>query len=205
MVEVARSYGGVSAAERVASRRGRLIAATIAVLAEGESLTTMTRICARAGLTERYFYESFSSRDEALLAALDAVADEIASAAVQAIGRTDGTPAERVRAALAAVVSLLGAEPDKGRVAVIESTATAPLRARRQALLVVFAELVATEAAALYGDEAWPVERARINGLMLAAGIAELVGAWLSGDVELGQDELVEAASELFIAAARRR
>lgn len=205
MVEVARSYGGVSAAERAADRRGRLIKATIAVLAEGESGTTMTKICARAGLTERYFYESFASRDEALLVALDAVSDEIASAAVQAIEQTDGAPAQRVRAALTAVVSLLAAEPDKGRVAIIESTSTALLRVRRHTLLAAFAELVATESAALYGVEAWPVERARINGLVLAAGIAELIGAWLSGDVDLGQDELVEVASELFIAVARRR
>lgn len=204
MVEVARSYGGVSAAERAAGRRARLIEATIGVLAAGESTATMTRICARAGLTERYFYESFGSRDEALLAALDAVAGQIATVATEAIAQTEGLPADRVRAALSAVVSLLAAEPDKGRVALIESTATPGLRAKRHELLAGFAELVATEAHALYGDDAWPADRARVNGLVLAAGVAELVGAWLTGDVRLSQDELVLAASDLFVAVAKR-
>ncbi|MET1062910.1 MAG: TetR/AcrR family transcriptional regulator [Aeromicrobium sp.] len=205
MVEVKRSYGGVSAADRSAGRRAKLLEATIAVLAdEGETRTTMTAICARAGLTERYFYESFASRDEAVLAALDAVAVEIASVAVQAVADTGGDPADRVRAALGAVVSLVASQPDKGRVAVVESSATPELRARRHALLGSFAELVAHEAAALFGDAAWPEDRARVHGLVYAAGVAELVAAWVVGDVELEQDELVAAATDLFVAVARR-
>ncbi|WP_297784976.1 TetR/AcrR family transcriptional regulator [Aeromicrobium sp.] len=205
MVEVKRSYGGVSAADRSAGRRAKLLEATIAVLADGgETRTTMTAICARAGLTERYFYESFASRDEAVLAALDAVAVEIASVAVQAVADTGGDPADRVRAALSAVVSLVASQPDKGRVAVVESSATPELRARRHALLGSFAELVAHEAAALFGDAAWPEDRARVHGLVYAAGVAELVAAWVVGDVELEQDELVAAATDLFVAVARR-
>src|SRR4051812_40220917 len=73
-----RSYGGKTAAERVAERRARLVAATIDVLAtSGEAHATMTAVCAAAGLTERYFYESFESLEDALLAALDSVCDEI--------------------------------------------------------------------------------------------------------------------------------
>ncbi|MCW2769090.1 MAG: TetR family transcriptional regulator [Aeromicrobium sp.] len=205
MVEVKRSYGGVSAADRSAGRRAKLLEATIAVLAdEGESRTTMTAICARAGLTERYFYESFASRDEAIVAALDAVAVEIASVAVQAIADTGGDPAERLRAALTAVVSLVASRPDKGRVAVVESSATPELRVRRHALLGSFAELVAQEADSLFGDAAWPAERAKVHGLVYAAGVAELVAAWIVGDVELEQDELVAAATDLFVAVARR-
>lgn len=33
---------------------------------------TMTEVCARAGLTERYFYESFRNLDELLVAIFDA-------------------------------------------------------------------------------------------------------------------------------------
>lgn len=205
MPEVKRTYGGVSAAERSAGRRARLLAATIAVLAgEGESRTTMTAICAHAGLTERYFYESFASRDEAIQAALDAVAVEIASVAVQAIEDRGGAPVVRVRAALAAVVSLVADQPDKGRVALVESTSTPGLRARRHALMGSFAELVAHEATSLYGELAWPEERARVHGLVYAAGVAELVAAWVAGDVDLDQNGLVDAATDLFVAVTRR-
>lgn len=205
MPEVKRTYGGVSAEERSAGRRARLLAATIAVLAsEGESRTTMTAICAHAGLTERYFYESFASRDEAVLAALDAVAVEIAAVAVQAIQDRGGAPTERVRAALKAIVSLVADQPDKGRVALVESTATPELRARRHALMGSFAELVAHEAKALYGELAWPDARARVHGLVYAAGVTELVGSWVLGDVDLDQAALVDAATDLFVAVARQ-
>ncbi|HET6154427.1 MAG TPA: hypothetical protein VFE15_15900, partial [Marmoricola sp.] len=73
-----RSYGGKTASERAAERRTRLVEATIEVLSEsGEARATMTAICAGAGLTERYFYESFGGLDDALLAALDSVCEEI--------------------------------------------------------------------------------------------------------------------------------
>src|SRR5688572_31769757 len=59
-----RSYGGKTVAERAAERRSRLVDATIAVLsASGEAHATMTAICVEAGLTERYFYESFRSEE----------------------------------------------------------------------------------------------------------------------------------------------
>src|SRR3546814_12873921 len=92
--ESRRSYGGMTSEERSSARRERLVAATIEVLAtRGETATTMTAICAEASLTERYFYESFRNRDEALMAALDQVCNEIAAAALAAVERTDGDPA----------------------------------------------------------------------------------------------------------------
>jgi AcrR family transcriptional regulator len=200
-----RSYGGKTADERAAERRARLVAATIDVLAEqGEARTTMTAICAAAGLTERYFYESFAGLDDALLAALDHVCEEIARVAVDALQHTSGAPDVRVNAVMAALVDLVVHSPDRMRVAVIHSSANPRLRARRHELIGDFADLVAREAAELYGDRAWPADRARIHGLLYVAGFAELLAAWLSGDVDLSPDDLVETAGALFTAVSRR-
>ncbi len=205
MTERARSYAGQSAEERATGRRARLVEAAITVLGDhGESRTTMTAICAEAGLTERYFYESFSGRDEALLAALDAVCEEIGATAVRAIEDTTGDAGERVHAAIGAVVELVARQPAKGRVAVIESAANPRLRARRHELVGVFADLVAREAAELYGDRAWPPPRARVHGLVFVAGLAELVATWLAGELEMTQDELSRTGSDLFTAVSRR-
>lgn len=200
-----RSYGGKTAGERAAERRTRLVAATVDVLAEhGEARTTMTAICAAAGLTERYFYESFASLDDALLAALDNVCEEITRVVVEALSATSGPPDERVNAVMAALVDLVVRSPDRMRIAVIHSSANPRLRARRHELIRDFADLVAREAAELYGDRAWPPERARIHGLLYVAGFAELLAAWLSGDVDLSPDDLVETAGALFSAVSRR-
>jgi AcrR family transcriptional regulator len=200
-----RSYGGKTADERAAERRARLVAATAQVLAEqGEARTTMTAICASAGLTERYFYESFAGLDDALLAALDSVCEEIAGVAVEALRGTSGPPDVRVNAVMAALVDLVVRSPERMRVAVIHSSANPRLRARRHELIGDFADLVAREAAQLYGDQAWPPDRARIHGLLYVAGFAELLAAWLSGDVDLAPDDLVETAGALFTAVSRR-
>ena len=208
MASGARTYGGRSAAERAAERRGRLVAAAITALGtQGESATTMTGICQGAGLTERYFYESFKGRDDALVAALDAVAGEVAAAAVAAIeghAAAGGSAGEAVGAALAAVVDLVSSDPAKGRVLVVESAANAPLRARRHALVGEFADLVARQATALYGDRAWPPARARVHGTVFVAGLSELVAAWLAGEVDLDRDELVATGRDLFEAVLRR-
>lgn len=200
-----RSYGGRTTTERVADRRQRLVEATIEVLAaHGEAHATMTAICSTAGLTERYFYESFVGLDDALLAALDSVCEEILALATQVITVTGGTAEDRVHAVMQAFVGLVETDPAKARVAVLHASANPRLRARRNELLNVFADFVAAEAATLYGDEAWPAGRARIHGLVYIAGFSELVAAWLNGDVELSAAELVETAEGLFAALSRR-
>ncbi len=206
MTDGARSYGGKSADERATARRARLVDAAITLLATtGEGRTTMTAVCAEAGLTERYFYESFSSRDELLVAALDHVSDDVARTALEAIAATSGEPASRVRAAIGAVVDLVVAAPDTMRVAVIESNANVALRTRRHALLGSFADLVADEARALFGDETWPEPRARVQGMIFIAGLSELVASWLLGEVELSADELTTTASDAFVALLRHQ
>ncbi|MCZ4500914.1 MAG: TetR family transcriptional regulator [Marmoricola sp.] len=200
-----RSYGGKTGTERAAERRERLVNATIAVLAEnGEAHATMTAVCAAAGLTERYFYESFGSLDDALLAALDSVCEEILALATEVSENTPGTAEVRVHAVMEAFVGLVSTSPEKVRVAVIHASANPRLRARRNELLSIFADFVAREAAVLYGDQAWPADRARVHGLVYIAGFSELVASWLSGDVDLTAAELVETAEGLFAALSRR-
>ena len=200
-----RSYGGKTAEQRAQDRRRRLVEATIALLAEhGEAGTTMTAICARAGLTERYFYESFAHREDALLAALDHVSDQIAAAAVRVLEETSGSPDDRVHAVMASFVDLVSSQPALGLVAVVHSSATPSLRARRHELIRTFADLVAREAATLYGEAAWPADRARLQGLVYIAGLAELVAAWLTGEVELSAAQLTATASDLFVALSQQ-
>ena len=64
----ARSYGGLALEDRVAARRARFIEAGTELFGtQGFRGATVRGICAAAGLTDRYFYESFPTL-EALLA-----------------------------------------------------------------------------------------------------------------------------------------
>jgi AcrR family transcriptional regulator len=80
------TYGGVSKEERRAERRARLVAAASKVYGEqGFRQASVKSVCVEAGLTERYFYESFSNSEELLLAAYHSVIvqllDELTEAA----------------------------------------------------------------------------------------------------------------------------
>ncbi len=65
----ARPYRGLAPDERRAQRRAALIDAAIETYGErGYRASTVKGVCAAAGLTERYFYESFESSEALLMA-----------------------------------------------------------------------------------------------------------------------------------------
>ena len=200
----ARSYGGRSAQERSDDRRERLVEAAISVLAAQGERATMTAICHQAGLTERYFYENFANRDAALVAALEHVSNEISNDAVRVLQEAPGTVEERVLAMARAFAHWAVAHPDRARVAVVHATTISALRTRRDELVGSFAAISAHEAAGLYGDEAWPTDRARVQGIVFIGGLSELVATWLAGGVELDPDELAGIVADLFVSLSRR-
>ncbi|MDN4174240.1 TetR/AcrR family transcriptional regulator [Nocardioides sp. SOB77] len=194
------TYRGVSAEDRAAERRERLLEATLAVWADpSEARPTMTRICATAGLTERYFYESFRSLDDALTAVMDRIATEIEEVSLAAGDAAGDDPAARARASVLAFVEYLTADPRKGRVAIIEAGAMPALRARRTQLLRHFAHRSAQEARDIYGVGGWGPREGEIAGLLFIGGMAELVSAWLDGSLEATPEELVDAATAMFL------
>ena len=116
-----RAYRGVSPEQRRAERRTRLIAAAIAVYGErGYRQATVKAVCEAAGLTERYFYESFENSEALLVSSFNAVTyavfDEL-KAAAQAAGRGRGA---RARAMLDAYFSALQRSPASARVYLVE-------------------------------------------------------------------------------------
>ena len=116
-----RSYRGLSQDERRADRRARLIAAAIAVYGErGYHQATVKAVCEAAGLTERYFYESFANSEALLIDCFNAVSysvlDEI-TAAARGAGRAR---IGRSRAMLHAYFAALQREPQSARVFLVE-------------------------------------------------------------------------------------
>jgi AcrR family transcriptional regulator len=73
-----RPYGGRSREARVAERRERLLQAAITLYARiGPAAASVTAVCAEAGLTTRYFYESFPSHDALFVAVFREVCDRL--------------------------------------------------------------------------------------------------------------------------------
>ncbi len=117
-----RTYGGQSSGERQAERRDRLLRAAIATYGEqGYRNTPVADVCRAAGLTPRYFYESFANSEALLIAAYETVtrfALETLQAAASELDETD--PEARLEAMMGGYYALLRDRPASARVFVTE-------------------------------------------------------------------------------------
>jgi AcrR family transcriptional regulator len=111
----------VSQDERRAQRRSQLIAAAIAVYGErGYRQATVKAVCEAAGLTERYFYESFANSEDLLIASYNAVAYAVFGGIREAAASAGPTRTERARAMLRAYFAALQSDPRSARVFLVE-------------------------------------------------------------------------------------
>lgn len=116
----ARLYRGVPLGARRAQRREALIAAAIEVYgARGYRSATVKAICEAAGLTERYFYESFENGEALLVAAFRAVTRQTL-ADIEEAGAALEAPHDRMGAVLRAYFSVLKESPRGARVFLVE-------------------------------------------------------------------------------------
>ena len=124
----ARNYAGLSADERRLARRERLIEGAIRAYGElGYGNTTVKSVCEAAGLTERYFYESFANSEALLVAAFDTVSRRVFTCLEDVRKEhSNGTPDERGHAVLRAYYQMLKDDPDGARLFVIEIARVGP-------------------------------------------------------------------------------
>lgn len=116
-----RSYRGQSQEQRRAERRGRLVAGAIAVYGErGYHQATVKAVCEAAGLTERYFYESFTNSEALLIDCYNAVVHAVVGEILRAGEAAGRSQAARSRAMLHAYFAALQHEPRSARVFLVE-------------------------------------------------------------------------------------
>lgn len=101
------------------NQRDRLAAGTIAAVAErGFNETTITQICAAAGVSRRTFYTYFSSKEECYLAASKTIVEHLRIAAEASSQGEDEWPL-RVKMKLRATLEFLAVNPDLARFVLI--------------------------------------------------------------------------------------
>lgn len=184
-----RTYRGASAEERRSDRRARLLSGCLDVVGEaGVAGLTVEAVCARAGLTKRYFYEAFADRDAVLRAVADEVYAGLSEAIVTALRTVDGDERARAVRAVEVFTETLDGNPRVTRF-YAESPGHPQLLARRDDAVDEFADLVLDEVLRLGpGDR----DRLRTAAVFVVAGTTHLVTRWLAGGVPLGRLELVE-------------
>lgn len=192
-----RPYRGVEATERVAVRRRQFLTAGLDLLGADQqdiSALTVRGICDRAGLAARYFYESFSDKDQFVSRVFDWVVAELAATTQAAVA---AVPAhEQTRAGMANIVRTIADDARIGRL-LFNTQLGDPVIVRKRA-----------ESSALFamlsGQHAVDTLRAPANDRVKAAahfavgGVGQTISAWLAGDVRLEPDQLVDHLASLL-------
>lgn len=118
----ARAYGGKEAGQRQDERREKLVSTAVKLIgSQGFAALTIDALCAEAGLTKRYFYESFSSRETLLTAAYEAVTREYLQSILVATTPHLQDARKLVRAGLEETFGFVRRHPDKARLLMIEA------------------------------------------------------------------------------------
>jgi AcrR family transcriptional regulator len=185
-----RPYRGIEAAERLAQRRRRLLEAGLDLLGAGEQdpadLTVRT-ICAKAGLGVRYFYESFTDKDEFAGAVFDWVIADLA-ATTQAAA-TAAPLKERNRAGMSNLVRTIANDARIGRF-LVSSQASSVLVRRRAETGALLAVLYGQNVTAALGVP--QTEFGKATAHFALGGVVQVINTWLAGDIDLGHRELVD-------------
>lgn len=200
----ARPYRGVDAAERLAARRRQLLDVGLDLLgAEDHDISELTvrGVCQRAGLSARYFYESFTDKDDFVGQVLDWVIADLTATTQAAVAAVPLE--EQARAGMSSVVRTIVGDSRVGRVLFSTELANAVVIRKRAessgllALLYVRHGIDTLHAPAN--------ERVKAAAHFAAGGVGQMLSAWLSGDVQMEPDELADHLASLLVTLTEPR
>lgn len=198
-----RPYRGIDATERLADRRARLLDAGLDLLGAtpAPAEITVRSVSSRAKVAVRYFYESFTDKDDFVGAVYDHVITTIATTTHAAV--VSAPPAEQGRAGMANVIHTIADDPRIGRLLVSAQLSDGLLARKRAESAAFFAMLLGQHV----GDalQLPPGDRRRATTNFAVGGVEQTISAWLANEIDCTPDELVEHLAYLLNAIADRR
>ncbi len=189
-----RNFLGETPDERRSRRRSALIDAALTLVGDGGLPAIGVRsVTSAAGLSSRYFYESFSDSDELLIAALHDVAMELLAVGVAGLeARALPDPAseseilDRFRQGLDAALGVLLDDPRKAALIVAARAGSPRIRQELQALVWPVAGTITGH------QRAGEIGFDGPSALFVAGGMAQLTIAFVAGELPVDRHELVE-------------
>jgi AcrR family transcriptional regulator len=224
MTTVVRPYRGISADDRRADRRARLKTACLDLIGSGGVVSvTAEAVSAQAGLTKRYFYESFADRDALLYEVMDDFFVAVRVEILDALAASDAEFSGRSEAAIAAAApSDTGAGADAPRRAhivakilidylqgdsrqarlYVEAAGQPTLQARREEAFGDYTRML-LEAFPVDagGDDPVADQRRTVAALIIVAGVTQAAVTWLQGRINLSRDDVIAEIARLIVIA----
>lgn len=200
-----RAYGGLSHEERVAQRRARFVQAGIVCFGrQGYHASTVRAICTAAGLTDRYFYESFAGTEQLLAAAFTQLAQALLQALLDALAAA--APADAQAAVEVALVRYFEfmRDPLAARVLLIEVLGVSPtIDALYQRTNAEFAKAIiepwidaSAAAPRARGDD-------RVLSIALAGAVTSAATLWLLSRYRQAAAQMVVNCRRVIVGSLR--
>lgn len=201
-----RSYAGAGPEERKEKRRAQFIEAGILLFGTvGYRKTTVRALCRQAELTDRYFYESFETVEDLLVAVYERLIDEMLMGVMDVI-RLMGPDAGADRLVDAGLDAFFKFAEDKAasRIVWLEILSVSPrVDALYNGTLHRFADILLALARGIVPAWRLPDDIGRSLTMAMIGATSELAKDWLMTGYQQPRATLVEAAGLLFKATAR--
>lgn len=170
-----RVYGGQTAEQRKRARRERFIATGLDVFGTtGFASSSIERLCSRASVSTRYFYEEFASREALLAAVYDEVLSSVTEVGREAMARPGLAPLDAIETGLRTYVLMVTSDPRRTRVVHQEVRTVLALTERRRVTAARVAEILRDAV----GAPPAPDGRAFVPGLVVLGAVSEVLADW---------------------------
>ena len=157
---------------------------------------------AAASLNTRYFYESFTSREDLLYQVYLGIVSGIATQAAATLAE-EQTVEGQARSALKAGWVALTEDPRKARIVALEVVGVSErLEQLRRDTRHALADITVTRALAVASDDVQLRLDPVLTSRFLIGGVVEVLVDWIHGEVDASVDDLIEHFTRLFTAAA---
>ena len=197
-----RIYSGLSASERDAERRSRLLEAGRELIGtQGYAVVSVEKLCAASKVSSRHFYQLYENKEAAFLDVYESITVQSFEAAVATLEATQGEPiVERIPKAFLAYVGPMVEDIRAARIAFVEIMGASPsVEQRRLVYREMLVDLVVAEGAAAVRRKEIPDRDFRLATLALAGAANAIVYDWTLREGREDSSELEAKLTELAL------
>lgn len=201
--ELVRRWRGQTPEQRIAERRQRLLDAALEVFTmQGFHASKVRDVCRTAGLTERYFYESFNDKEVLVVALAEAIVADLVAATGPSIALVPTDLDAAIQGASRAVVTSMTDDPRRARILFVEVVGISPrIEELRRHWIGALAGVVDGAAAMVLGSWVQRSVQVQLHTRALIGAIQELLIAFARDELALDQELLIAGVANLFLHA----
>ena len=167
---------------------------------DGFRAATVRGLCREAGLTDRYFYESFDNLEALLMAVYQQQMDRIRDNMVASLQRAvDASAEDKIRAMLEAYFQMLE-DPHVARVCMVElEGVSAEVEQLYHGVILAYSQLLIELAQAEFPEQNMDAEEAEVLSIALVGAMRQTGTHWFLSQHRLPRDKMVNASCRLAI------